>query len=72
VLLATEVFADGELDALRRFPELGREELFRFFTLTSADVAFVDPGRGRGLARVAFSATTLPASCCSMTRFTVL
>jgi len=48
VLLATEVFADGELDALRRFPEIGREELFRFFTLTSADVAFVDPGRGRG------------------------
>ena len=34
--------------ALRRFPEIGREELFRFFTLAPADVAFIDPGRGRG------------------------
>ena len=46
--MATRVFADEELEALRRFPEIGREELFRFFTLTPADVAFVDPGRGRG------------------------
>ncbi len=30
------------------FPEIGRDELFRFFTLAPADVAFVDPGRGRG------------------------
>ncbi|MGW0591330.1 DUF4158 domain-containing protein [Streptosporangium sp. NPDC002607] len=34
--------------ALRRFPEIDREELFRFFTLTPADLAFIDPGRGRG------------------------
>ncbi len=46
--MATRVFADQELEALRRFPEIGREELFRFFTLTPVDVAFVDPGRGRG------------------------
>ncbi len=46
--MATRVFADEELEAQRRFPEIGREELFRFFTLTPADVAFVDPGRGRG------------------------
>jgi hypothetical protein len=46
--LATQVFADEELEGLRRFPEIGREELFRFFTLTPTDVAFVDPGRGRG------------------------
>ncbi|WP_407929435.1 SDR family oxidoreductase [Herbidospora solisilvae] len=32
-----------ELEALRRFPEIGREELFRFFTLTPADMA--DGGR---------------------------
>jgi Domain of unknown function (DUF4158) len=25
-----------------------RDELFRYFTLTPADVAFVDPGAGRG------------------------
>ncbi|WP_415502249.1 DUF4158 domain-containing protein [Arthrobacter ulcerisalmonis] len=42
------MFADEELDRLRGFPEIGRDELFRFFTLTPADVAFVDPGRGRG------------------------
>ncbi len=46
--MATQVFTDADLEALRRFPEIGREELFRFFTLTPADVAFVDPGRGRG------------------------
>jgi hypothetical protein len=40
------VFTDEELEALRRFPEIGRDELFRFFTLTPADAAFVDPGRG--------------------------
>ncbi|MGH3863705.1 DUF4158 domain-containing protein, partial [Actinokineospora sp.] len=42
------MFADAELERLRGFPEIGRDELFRFFTLTHADVAFVDPGRGRG------------------------
>jgi hypothetical protein len=26
------VFTDEELEALRRFPEIGRDELFRFFT----------------------------------------
>ncbi|MEU4376994.1 Tn3 family transposase [Pseudonocardia alni] len=46
--MATRVFADEELERLRGFPEIGREELFRFFTLAPADVAFVDPGRGRG------------------------
>ena len=46
--MATRVFADGELARLREFPEIGREELFRFFTLSPADLAFVDPGRGRG------------------------
>ncbi|MGV9779239.1 DUF4158 domain-containing protein [Streptosporangium sp. NPDC003464] len=42
------MFADEELERLRGFPEIGRDELFRVFTLTSADVVFVDPGRGRG------------------------
>jgi hypothetical protein len=46
--LATQVFAEEGLERLRGFPEIGREELFRFFTLSSSDVAFVDPGRGRG------------------------
>ena len=61
--MATQVFADGELDRLRGFPEIGRDELFRFFTLTPADVGFVDPGRGRGPADrlgLAVALCTLP------------
>ncbi|MFQ6396582.1 DUF4158 domain-containing protein [Nocardia sp. KC 131] len=42
------MFADEELARLREFPDISREELFRFFTLTPADIAFVTPGRGRG------------------------
>ena len=42
------MFSDEELERLRSFPEINREELIRFFTLTAADVEFVDPGRGRG------------------------
>ena len=45
------VFTDEELESLRRFPEIGREELFRFFTLTPADSAFIDPALGLGTAR---------------------
>jgi hypothetical protein len=37
--LATQVFADEELERLRGFPEIGRGELFSFSTLTPADVA---------------------------------
>ncbi len=61
--MATQVFSDEELERLRGFPEIGREELIRFFTLTSADVAFVDPGRGRGPADrlgLALQLCTLP------------
>lgn len=60
--MAAQVFAE-ELERLRGFPEIGRDELFRFFTLTPADVAFVDPGRGRGLADrlgLAVALCTLP------------
>ncbi len=46
--MATWMFADEELARLRGFPEVGREELFRFFTLSPADVVFVAPVRGRG------------------------
>ncbi|WP_426979895.1 DUF4158 domain-containing protein [Pseudarthrobacter sp. O4] len=57
------MFADGELEGLRGFLEIGRDELFRFFTLSPADVAFVDPGRGRGPADrlgLAVALCTLP------------
>ncbi|MEU5430792.1 DUF4158 domain-containing protein [Streptomyces olivoreticuli] len=45
--MATRVFSDDELARLRGFPEISREELIRFFTLTPADLGFIDPGRGR-------------------------
>ena len=35
-------------EQLRSFPDIGRDDLIRYFTLTQADVGFVDPGRGRG------------------------
>ena len=57
------MFADEELEQLREFPEVSREDLVRFFTLTAADLAFVDPGRGRGPAdRLGLAVTlcTLP------------
>ena len=46
--MATRLLADEDLEALREVPEYGREERARFFTLMPADVAFIDPGRGRG------------------------
>ncbi len=45
--MATRVFSGEELARLRGFPEISREDLIRFFTLTEKDRAFVDPGRGR-------------------------
>lgn len=45
--MATRVFSEEELARLRGFPEITGDELVRFFTLTAADRAFVDPGRGR-------------------------
>jgi len=45
--VATRVFSEEELAQLRGFPEISREDLIRFFTLTEKDRAFVDPGRGR-------------------------
>jgi len=46
--MAIRVFSDEDLERLRSFPEINREELIRFFTLTPADVEFIAPGRGRG------------------------
>ena len=46
--MASRLFSDDQLEALKRFPDIDKDELIRFFTSTPADVAFVDPGRGRG------------------------
>ncbi|MGI8446049.1 MAG: DUF4158 domain-containing protein [Streptosporangiaceae bacterium] len=42
------MFAEDQMERLRTFPDIGRDDLIRYFTLTPADVAFLDPGRGRG------------------------
>ena len=42
------MFSEEQLEQLRSFPDIGRDDLIRHFTLTQADVALVDPGRGRG------------------------
>ncbi|MGS2644517.1 DUF4158 domain-containing protein [Streptosporangium sp. LJ11] len=57
------MFSQEQLEQLRSFPEVGRDELITHFTLTPADVAFVDPGRGRGPADrlgMAVMVATLP------------
>jgi hypothetical protein len=46
--VAARTFSEEQLEQLRSFPDIGRDDLIRYFTLTRADVAFADPGRGRG------------------------
>jgi Domain of unknown function (DUF4158) len=48
-LMATrDVFSEEELARLRGFPEAGRAELIRYFTLAAVDEAFVRKFRGQG------------------------
>jgi hypothetical protein len=57
------MFAEDQLERLRTFPDIGQDDLIRYFTLTPADVAFLDPGRGRGPADrlgLAVALATLP------------
>ncbi|EME55841.1 transposase tn3 family protein [Amycolatopsis decaplanina DSM 44594] len=59
--MATRVFSEEELDRLRRFPEISRDELIRFFTLTDADELFARPHRGlANVFGVAVQLCTLP------------
>jgi TnpA family transposase len=61
--VSEKMFSREQYEQLRSFPEISRDELFRYFTLTSADVAFVDPGAGRGPADrlgIAVQLATLP------------
>ena len=47
--MATQFFSDEQMERLRSYPDIGREELIRFFTLTRKDLGFVDNlGRGGG------------------------
>jgi Domain of unknown function (DUF4158) len=61
--VAARMFSEDQLEQLRSFPDVGKDDLIRFFTLTPADIAFVDPGRGRGPADrlgLAVQLSTLP------------
>ncbi|GAA3516779.1 hypothetical protein FHR32_008682 [Streptosporangium album] len=61
--MSEKMFSREQLEQLRSFPDIGRDELITHFTLTPADVAFVDPGRGRGPADrlgMAVMVATLP------------
>jgi hypothetical protein len=46
--MPTQILSDAELERLRRFPEISREELVRYFTLTPADEAFLAGHRRQG------------------------
>ncbi len=52
--MATQIMSDAELEKLRGFPEISREELVHYFTLTPADEGFLAghrrPGNVLGLA----------------------
>ena len=56
------MFAEDQLERLRTFPDIGRDHLIRYFTLTPADVAFLDPDRGGPTDRLglAVALATLP------------
>jgi len=42
------MFSEDQLERLRSFPDIGRDDLIRYFTLAPADIAFAGLGRGRG------------------------
>jgi len=61
--MAARMFSEDQLEQLRSFPDIGKDDLIRYFTLTPADIAFVDPGHGRGPADrlgLAVQLATLP------------
>jgi len=59
--VATQVFSEAELERLRGFPDIDRDQLVRFFTLTPADEAFVRSHGGRNNRMgVAIQLCTLP------------
>src|SRR4051794_7385090 len=60
--MSTRFLSDEQVEQLRSFPDIGREELIKYFTLTPREHGFLDaPGRGAD-ARVglALQLCTLP------------
>src|SRR6266540_2192561 len=46
--MGSRFFSDEQIERLRSFPDIGREELVRFFTLTRKDLGFIDNLRRSG------------------------
>ena len=46
--MSTRMFSDEQLEQLRSFPDIGKDDLIQHFTLAPADVAFVDAGAWPG------------------------
>ncbi|WP_157640977.1 DUF4158 domain-containing protein [Longispora albida] len=55
-----EAFSEEDLERLRRFPEINKEELYKFFTLTPADEAFLGKFYGPSILGVAVQLCSLP------------
>ncbi|MEV0149978.1 MULTISPECIES: DUF4158 domain-containing protein [unclassified Nonomuraea] len=69
--MSTRMSSEDQLERLRSYPDISREDLIRYFTLTPADVAFINPGRGRGpddrlglAVQLGLSSTKLSPSTC--------
>jgi hypothetical protein len=45
--MSTRFLSDEQLERLRSFPDIGREELIKYFTLMSREHAFLDGPPGR-------------------------
>ncbi|GAA2821153.1 hypothetical protein [Nonomuraea rubra] len=45
--MSTRMFSEDQLERLQSYPDIGRDNVIRYFARTPADVSFIDPGRGR-------------------------
>ena len=59
VAVAARMFSAAQLEQLRSFPDIGRDDQIRYFTLTRADVGFVD----RAVAGARRTGLAWPFSC---------
>src|SRR6266478_877425 len=65
--VSEKMFSREQYEQLRSFPEISREELFRYFTLTPADAAFVGWDRNtREMGRAAGPCWS--GGCCDWSR----
>ena len=61
--MATQFFSDEQMERLRSYPDIGREELIRFFTLTAEGSGVRHPGYRPGAVAMT-SAVSPPEKFC--------